>query len=321
MCLADVQSNVVGVRGGSGTVTRMGLLALMWGSSFLWIKMALGGFSPVQITAIRTVLGAVVLLILCYASRQRMPRGSRLWGHMVIVALFGNAVPFTLFALSERTIDSGLAGVLNATTPLWATAIGIAIGTERDLRFVRVAGLLLGFAGTVVIFAPWESGGIASWGALLSLLAAISYAVSFTYIGKQISGRGVAPTALSAMQLTSAVGLTWVVVPFAGLDAVHLSWSPIIAVILLGVFSTGFAFALNHRLIADEGATNASVVGYLLPIVSVLLGAIALHEPITLRVIAGMLVVLVGVGMTRLHRRPPSPVLTDEDAAAATRPA
>ncbi|WP_243753887.1 DMT family transporter [Labedaea rhizosphaerae] len=309
------------MRGGSGTVVRMGLLALMWGSSFLWIKMALGGFSPIQITAIRTVLGAVVLLVLCYSSGQRMPRGRRLWLDMVIVALFGNAVPFTLFAMSERSIDSGLAGVLNATTPLWATAIGIAIRTERDLRFVRVGGLLLGFAGTVVIFAPWEAGGFASWGALLSLLAAISYAISFTYIGKRISGRGVAPTALSAMQLTSAVGLTWVVVPFAGIEAVHPSWPSIIAVTLLGVFSTGFAFALNHRLIADEGATNASVTGYLLPIVSVLLGAITLHEPITLRVLAGMVVVLIGVGMTRLHRRAPSPVLTDEDAAAATRPA
>ena len=299
----------------------MGLLALMWGSSFLWIKMALGGFTPVQITAIRVVLGAAVLIALCYSSRQRMPRSPRLWGHMLIVALFGNALPFTLFAVSERSIDSGLAGVLNATTPLWATAIGIAIRTERDLRFVRVAGLLLGFAGTVLIFAPWEAGGIASWGALLSLLAAISYAVSFTYIGKRISGRGIPPTALSAMQLVSAVGLTWVVVPFAGLDAVHPSWSSIIAVTLLGVFSTGFAFALNHRLIADEGATNASVTGYLLPIVSVVLGAIALHEPITIRVIAGMVVVLVGVGMTRLRRTAPSPVLTDEDAAAATRPA
>jgi drug/metabolite transporter (DMT)-like permease len=302
-------------------MVRMGLLALMWGSSFLWIKMALGGFSPVQITVIRVLLGAAVLLVLCYSSGKRMPRSPRLWGHMVIIALFGNAVPFTLFALSEQSIDSGLAGVLNATTPLWATAIGIAIRTEHDLRFIRVAGLLLGFVGTVVIFAPWESSGIASWGALLSLLAAISYAVSFTYIGKQISGRGIGPTALSAMQLTSALGLTWLMVPFAGLDPVHPGWSSIIAVVLLGVFSTGFAFALNHRLIADEGATNASVTGYLLPIVSVLLGAIALNEPITFRVIAGMVVVLVGVGMTRLHRRPPSPVLTDEDAAAVTRPA
>lgn len=299
----------------------MGLLALMWGSSFLWMKLALGGFSPVQMTAIRVVLGAAVLLVLCYASGKRMPGGTRLWGHMLIVALFGNAIPFTLFAVSEQTIDSSIAGVLNATTPLWAVAIGIAIRTERDLRPVRVAGLLLGFAGTVLIFAPWEAGGIASWGALLSLLAAISYAISFTYIGKKISGRGISPTALSAMQLTCALALTALTVPVAGLTPVHLTWPAVLAVILLGVLSTGFAFALNHRLIADEGPTNASVTGYLLPIVSVALGAIALNEPITLRVIAGMVVVLIGVGMTRLRRRPPSPVLADEDAAAATRPA
>lgn len=303
-------------------MVRMGLLALMWGSSFLWMKLALKGFTPVQMTAVRVVLGAVVLLVLCYSSGQRMPRGARLWGHMLVVALFGNAVPFTLFAISEQSIDSSLAGVLNATTPLWATAIGIAIRTEHDLRPVRVAGLLLGFAGTLLIFAPWEVGGIASWGALLSLLAAISYAVSFTYIGKKISGRGVPPTALSAMQLTCAFGLTAVTVPVAGLTTVHLSWSAVVAVTLLGVFSTGFAFALNHRLIADEGPTNASVTGYLLPVVSVLLGAIALHEPITARVVAGMVVVLVGVALTRLRRRPPSPVLAQdgETSAATARP-
>jgi drug/metabolite transporter (DMT)-like permease len=289
----------------------------MWGSSFLWIKVSLDGFSPIQITAIRTLLGAAVLIVMCYASGQRLPRSKAMWGHLAVVAFFGNAVPFTLFALSERTIESSVAGVLNATTPLWATVIGIAIGTERNLRPVRVTGLLLGFAGTLLIFAPWQSGGLASWGALLSLLAAVSYAISFTYIGAKVSGRGIAPTALSATQLTAAVGLTWVTVPFAGLQPVHLSWQPIGAVILLGVFSTGFAFALNHRLIADEGATNATVTGYLLPVVSVLLGAVTLHEPITVRVIAGMVVVLVGVALTRLHRRPPSPVLAEDPAAAA----
>ena len=170
----------------------------------------------------------------------------------------------------------------------------------------------------MLIFAPWQAGGLASWGALLSLLAAVSYAISFTYIGKKVSGRGTAPTVLSAMQLTSAVALTSVAVPFAGLGPAHPGWPSIIAVTLLGVFSTGFAFALNHRLIADEGPTNASVAGYLLPVVSVLLGAIALHEVNTTRVILGMGVVLVGVALTRLRRKPPSPVLADEDTAAAT---
>lgn len=306
-------------RGGGATLVRMGLLALFWGSSFLWIKMGLASFTPVQMTFVRLVLGAGVLVILCYAGRNRLPRNRRLWGHLLVAALFGNAVPFTLFAVGERTVDSGVAGVLNATTPLWALLIGIMLRTERNLSPVKLAGLVLGFAGTLLIFSPWEAS-FASWDALIILVAAVCYAISFAYIGRFISGRGVAPIALSASQIITAVGLMAVAMPFAGLQSVHLHWDAAIAVTILGVFGTGLAFALNYRLIADEGATNASTVGYLLPVVSVLLGALFLHETLTPHVIAGMVVVLGGVALTRVRRRPAdAPHATATSMAPAAR--
>ena len=284
----------------------MGLLALFWGSSFLWIKMGLASFTPVQMTFLRLVLGASVLVILCYSGRNRLPRDRRTWGHMVVAAFFGNAVPFTLFALGERSVDSGVAGVLNATTPLWVLLIAIVLRTERDLSAIKIGGLVLGFAGTLLIFSPWEAS-FASWDALLLLVAAMMYAVSFAYIGRFISGRGVAPIALSSAQIITATGLTALALPVYGLEPVHLQWDAAVAVTILGVFGTGLAFALNYRIITDEGPTNAATVGYLLPVVSVLLGALFLDENLTPHVIAGMVVVLGGVALTRVRRRPAEP--------------
>ncbi|MET9088678.1 DMT family transporter, partial [Streptomyces sp. NPDC004237] len=134
---------------------RVAVLALLWGSTFLWIELALRGLSPLQVTFVRCALGALVLVVACYATGHRLPTGVALWRHIVVAAFFCNALPFALFSVGQQTVGSGLAGVLNATTPLWSIILGLALGSERGLRPVRLAGLLLGFTGTVVIFAPW----------------------------------------------------------------------------------------------------------------------------------------------------------------------
>jgi len=286
----------------------MSVLALLWGSTFLWIKLALNGLSPAQVTLTRCALGAGVLIVLCYSARQRLPRDRATWSHIIVAAFFCNALPFALFSIGEQTVDSGVAGVLNATTPLWSLLIGIAIGTERGLHPTRLSGLLLGFAGTLLIFAPWQQTGLASWGSLAILAAAASYAVAFAYMGRELVGKGTATIALSAAQLIAATGLSALALPAGGLVPVHANPSALIAVAILGIFATGTTFYLTYRLIADEGATNAATVGYLLPVVSVVLGAIVLDEELNLRVIAGMVVVLAGVGMTRWRKRKPPPV-------------
>jgi drug/metabolite transporter (DMT)-like permease len=275
---------------------RMAVLALLWGSGFLWIKIALNhGLTPAQITLARCALGAAVLLLLA----RRLPRGRGIWGHLVVAALFCNALPFALFSLGQQTVDSGVAGVLNATTPLWSLLIGLLLGSDRGLGPVRLTGLLLGFAGTVLIFAPWHRSGLLSWGALALLAAAASYAVAFAYMARHLTGRG-APLAVSAAQLVTATGWSTLALPVAGpleTDAVGL-----LAVTALGVLATGVTFHLNFRLIADEGPTAAATVGYLLPVVSVSLGWLVLGEEVGARVLAGMAVVLTGVALTR--RRP-----------------
>ncbi|MEV7683062.1 EamA family transporter [Streptomyces sp. NPDC088341] len=278
----------------------MAVLALLWGSGFLWIKLALeGGLAPLHITVIRCALGALVLLVLARSAGQSLPRDRRTWGHLVVAAFFCNALPFFLFSVGEQTVDSGVAGVLNATTPLWSFAIGIAIGTERGFRPLRLTGLLLGFAGILLIFAPWHQAGLTGGGALALMAAAVSYAVAFAYMARHLIGRGTAPLALSAAQLVMATGLTLPVLPAATAAPDAPTATAWIAIVVLGIFGTGITFHLNSRLIADEGPTAAATVGYLLPVVSVVLGAIVLSEEIGIRVVAGMAVVLLGVGLTR----------------------
>jgi drug/metabolite transporter (DMT)-like permease len=287
---------------GRGTLTRLALLALLWGSSFLWIAIALRGFSPVQIVLARLALGAIVLVIIVNARGLRLPTSGRVWLHLTVAAVFANAIPYTLFAIGEQHVTSSVAGVLNATTPLWTLVIAFATGHERRISTPKLVGFVVGLAGTLLIFSPWESGSqIASLGGLACLGAAASYGVSYVYMDRYLARRGLPPLVLSAGQLIAAVVLLAIVLPFAGLQPIHMRWDAIAALTVLGRLGTGIAYILNYRLITDEG-TTASVVTYLLPIVAVILGAAILNDHITVQIIGGMLIVLIGVAITRRDR-------------------
>ncbi|MGK5671883.1 DMT family transporter [Micromonospora sp. URMC 106] len=280
---------------------RVGLLALLWGSTFLWIELALDALTPVQVTLSRCVLGAVTLLVACLASGRRLPENRRTWGHVLVAAFFCNALPFAMFSLGQQTIDSGIAGVLNATTPLWSLLIGLVVGTERGLRPARLGGLLLGFAGVVLIFAPWQATAAGGWGVLALLVATASYAAGFAYMGRFLVGRGIPTISLSAAQLIAASALTALTLPAGGLEPIEIGPKTLLAVVVLGVVATGATFHLTYRNIAAEGATNTATVSYLLPVVSVALGVVVLDEQFTLRTAVGMLIVLVGVALARRH--------------------
>lgn len=283
---------------------RMGILALLWGSSFVWIKIALHGVSPMQMVLLRLFLGAAVLLVLVRSRGLALPRDRLVWGRLFLAAAFANVLPFALFAIGERTVDSAVAGVLNGTTPLFAVVVALAVRAEPRLSPRRMAGLALGFAGTLLIFEPWQAGtSIASWGGLACLAAAACYGVSFVYMGMKLANQGIPPLALSASQLLAATALAAVLVPFVGLQPVHLRPDVVGSIAILGIFGTGLAYVLNYRLITDEGAAATSTVAYLLPVVSVLLGAAILGDPITLHVVLGMLLVLAGVALAQRRTR------------------
>ncbi len=188
---------------------------------------------------------------------------------------------------------------MNATTPLWSLLLGAVLGTDRALHpRPRLTGLFLGFAGVLLIFAPWQHDGLTGWGAGALLAAAASYAIAFTYMARHLTPRG-APLAVSAAQLLMATAWTTLALPSAA--PTHPDSTALLAVTVLGVFSTGLTFYLNYRMIAEEGPTSAATVGYLLPVVSVTLGALVLNETLGPRTLAGMAVVLA-------EWRPPAPV-------------
>ncbi|BCL14069.1 DMT family transporter [Micromonospora sagamiensis] len=281
-------------------LVRLAALALLWGSGFLWIKLALRGFNPVQIVFARLLLGFVVLAPLVLSRGLGFPRGWRLWGHLFVAALVANAIPYVLFGVGEQTVGSNVAGVLNATTPLWALLLAFLVGVDRSVTWRKGAGFGLGFLGVVVIFSPWESANeIASWGGLACLAAAASYGVSYVYMGRYLAGRGISPIVLSASQLGAATALLALAMPFAGLEPPVWRVDAVLSLLVLGILGTGVAYVLNYRIISDEGPTAASVVAYLLPIVAVLLGWLVVDEPVTGAILVGVGLVLVGVVLTR----------------------
>jgi drug/metabolite transporter (DMT)-like permease len=290
---------------GRASLMRLALLSLLWGSGFFWIVIALRGFSPVQIAAIRLALGAVVLAGITWARRMAWPTGGRTWLHLTVAALFGCALPYTLFAVAEQHVTSSAAGVLNATTPLWTLAIAFGSGHERRVSAAKGAGFAIGMAGTVLIFSPWQHGSqIASLGGLACLVASACYGVAYVYMDRYLAHRGIPPLTLAAGQLVLATGLTALVIPFGGLQPVHWRWDAVTGLAVLGALGTGIAYVLNYRLITDEG-TTAAVVNYILPVVAIVLGAAILSDRITAQEITGMVIVLAGIALTRRDRPPP----------------
>ncbi|MFL6078025.1 MAG: DMT family transporter [Mycobacteriales bacterium] len=291
-----------GLRGArTGSLARLILLAAIWGSSFVWIKVGLRALTPMQIVFVRLLLGAGIVLVICAARGLRLPRDRKLWAHFAVVAVAGNVLPFFLFGVGERHIDSQLAGILNATTPLWTVLVALAAGTERRMSVARAAGLTLGFAGTLVIFAPWQTRGGCLGGALAVLGASASYGVLFVYAGRHLAGRGLSPLVLSAGQLTAATVLSAAALP-VGWQAPHWRADAAGSLAVLGLLGTGIAYLLNYRLITDDGPTLASTVTYLIPVMAVLFGAAVLGESLNGRELAGMVVVLAGVGLVRTVR-------------------
>jgi drug/metabolite transporter (DMT)-like permease len=245
------------------------------------------------------VAGAAVMLAILAVTRHHLPREPTPWAHLAVMAVVANIAPYFFFGWGIERVASGLAGVLNATTPLFTLAFVLTARSER-LSLVRVSGLLLGFVGVVLLAAPWRTaafgGSLPGVGACL--LGAACYAASYVYARRFLIGRGFSALVLSAGQMAAGAGLLVLAAPIVARSPVTLTPTVTISVLVLGVLGTGAAYVLNYRLIADEGAVAASTVTYLIPVVAVVLGALILNEPLTWHLLAGGVIVLVGVAVS-----------------------
>jgi len=298
----DVPVRVVVSR---SALPRIALLALIWGSAFLWIKLADRGFSPVEVTLVRLALGAAVLFAIVLGRRERIPRPGRLWVNIAVATLFANALPYLLFAVAEQTVASSTAGIINATTPLWTVILALAVRHQKSVTVWQAAGLIVGFAGAVLIFMPWHAAsGLISAGGLECLIASVSYAVSYVYMDRFLARRGIGPVVLSACQLLAASVMLAIALAVVGAPAPHVTAESVAAIAVLGIIGTGFASVLNYQIITSEGATAASTVIYLLPVVAIVLGVLVLSENVTATMLVGVALVLIGVALTRRPTKP-----------------
>jgi drug/metabolite transporter (DMT)-like permease len=278
-------------------------LALIWGSSFLFIGVAVRDLHPLYVALGRVGFGTVTILVVLLATRSRLPRSGRVWGHLTVVGLIGVALPFTLFGYGEQRVSSILAGIWNATMPLVVLPMAVyAFRTER-MTARRVVGLLLGFAGVLVVLGVWRGvGGTELTGQLLCFGAAVCYGVAIPYQRRFLAAEPAAAVTIPAGQLLVATVLLAAVAPVVAGPPPAMSTLPVEvigSVLALGVLGTGLAFVLNFRVIRVAGASASASITYLLPLVATLLGVLILGERLSWHAPVGAAVVLAGVAISQ----------------------
>jgi drug/metabolite transporter (DMT)-like permease len=291
-----------------GIVVRFALLAGVWGASFLFMKVGLGGLSPAQIALARVSLGALALAIVLVLRGRPLPRDPALWGHLGVVSVFLCVVPFLLVSWAEQYISSGLASILNATTPLATMLLAAAALAEERFTPPRVLGLLLGFLGVLTIVGVWHGVDVSHQltAQFACLGATTCYGACFVYMRRFVSPRGADPVVVAFGQTASATVILGMLAPAIAATPVHLTLPVVLSMVALGVFGTGLAYVWNIRIISAWGAANASAVTYLTPVVGVLLGVLVLDEPVSWNQPAGAVLVVLGIlaahGRLRVRR-------------------
>ncbi|MFE5009433.1 DMT family transporter [Streptomyces sp. NPDC056696] len=283
---------------------RFGALSLIWGFSFLLIKVGTDGYAPFQVTLGRLAFGTAVLAVAMAVKRERLPRGLRTWGHIAVAALLLNSLPFSLFAFSEQTIPSTLAGICNATSPLWGMALSlVALSEDRPTRR-RVAGLGIGFLGVLTVLGVWQGfHGLDLAGTAMALLASLSYPVGWIYLRRTLTGTGHSNLSLSGAQLLMATVQLAVVTPVFTTLPAHLPVVPLLAIVALGALGTGLAFLIQYGLVAEVGPTTAQMVTYFIPVIATAAGVALLGESLTWSTPIGAVIVLAGAALTQSRAR------------------
>ncbi len=283
---------------------RFGALSLIWGFSFLLIKVGTEGYAPFQVTLGRLVFGTAVLAAAMALKRERLPRGLRLWAHVAVAAFFLNALPFSLFAYAELTVPSTLAGICNATSPLWGMALSVvALSEDRPTR-VRVAGLGLGFLGVLTVLGAWQGfHGLDARGTAMALLASLSYPVGWIHVRRTLAGTGHSHLSMTGAQLLLATVQLAVVTPLFTRFPDHFPVVPLLAVAALGALGTGLAVLIQYGLVAEVGPTTAQLVTYFIPVIATAAGVAILGESLRWTTPAGAVIVLAGAALTQVRPR------------------
>jgi drug/metabolite transporter (DMT)-like permease len=284
--------------------TLLVLLSTLWGASFLFVAVQVTELSPVTIVTLRVIISSLLLALVLVVMGVRVPRDRLSWRDFVIMGLLNNVAPFTLIAYGQSHIASALASILNATAPLFTVVVAHLMTTDEKMTPARIAGVLVGFAGVVVMIGPSALADIG--GELLPqlacLTAALGYASSAVF-ARRFSRRGIPPMAIATGQMTTA---SLVMLPFW--LVIEQPWTMslpsgavIAAVLALAVLSTVVAYILYYRILATAGSVNLMLVTFLIPVTGILLGALVLGEHLEPRHFLGM--AAIGVGLACIDGR------------------
>ncbi|HYD12629.1 MAG TPA: EamA family transporter [Allosphingosinicella sp.] len=288
-------------------------LSVIWGGSFFFIEIALESVRPLTIVLIRVALAAAMLWAFLWWRGQRLPMPPGAASAYLVLALLNNAIPFVMFVWAQQAITSGLASILNATTPIWGVLVAHLFTADEKATPGKIAGVLLGFAGVAVLIGTDFLGELGSgvWAQLACLAATLCYALAGVW-ARRFRRMGIEPTAVATGQLSAAalVMLPLVLLfepPWLAAAPSAGAW---LALAGLALFCTSLAYILYFRLLASAGATNSLLVTFLIPVTAILLGALFLGERLEARSFVGMALIAAGLAAIdgRLFRRRAAPL-------------
>ncbi len=278
-------------------------LGVVWGCSFIFIKLGLEFLTPFGVAFGRCALGAVALLAWAKYKGIALPKSRSLIFHLWVVSLLLNVVPGFFFALAETEVTSVLAGIINAVTPLMTLLAIMVVTRDEKPKLYQVVGILIGFTGVLTVLGAWKGLGENPLWAILILLAAVTcYGFSFPYSRRFVLPHKLAPESIAAGQVTLGAVTLLPFFIYNGIDKYEYKPAPVLAMLALGVFGSGFAYIWNFKVMAIAGSAIASSVTYLTPVVAVIVGVIFLQEKIYWYEPIGALIVLLGaaIGQNRI---------------------
>jgi drug/metabolite transporter (DMT)-like permease len=288
------------------------LLGLIWGSSFLWIKIAVQDTGPFTLVAFRLLFGLIGLLIVMAVQRQPISRNPRVLLAFLFMGVFNTAVPFTLISWGETRIDSGLAAILNSTTPLFTIIIAHFWLRDEKITLPRILGLIVGFVGVVILVSRdlnLDGTQINIAGQLAIILASISYAAAATFSRRHL--RGQPPILQSTMVVLIADAVMWAALPVVHnvapeldmpmkLPSLPITW---FAIVWLGLLGSCAAYLLFFYLVNTWGPTRTTLVTYVFPVIGLILGVLFLNEVADWRLIIGSVLVVAGIGVVNFVQK------------------
>jgi drug/metabolite transporter (DMT)-like permease len=274
-------------------------LGVMWGTSYVWIKVAVQTLSTFTLIAARLGIGLALLAAVAAATRLELPRNPRIYGHLLVMAVINIVIPFTLITWAEQQVNSNIAAIINGAVPLFVVVIAAWFLDDEPLTVNRLAGILVGYVGVVILVAPGLLSGQATGslsGELALIGSTLAYAVGAVYARANM--RGVTPLVPALFQ----VAFAFVIVSGLALATERpfaQNWpaATIFAVAWLGLFGSALAYILMFRLLARIGAGGTSVLAYLLPIVGIVSGFFVRGEGIDITLAVGTALILGGIGL------------------------